>query len=213
MNNSKLKLTLLLSGFLVPLVLATWYFGVTSTSSVGATSNKGTLVSPLLDLPALGLVDEAGAPAYQTFEELTAGVDPDEYDPRPWQLLFLSTADCDAACVERLYFLRQMHIRLNRESERVQRVFVLVDDADAPLSQELRDTFAAQQPDMRIVRGNPASLQSQLKPSAGERDPVAEHFIYVADPVGNIMLYFTPENTLEDILDDIDKLLDQSSLG
>lgn len=213
MNNSKLKLTLLLSGFLVPLVLATWYFSVVSTDSVSATSNKGVLVSPLLDLPTLALVDEAGAPAYQTFEELTAGVDPDDYDPRPWQLLFLSTADCDAACVERLYFLRQMHIRLNRESERVQRVFVLVDDADATLSQELRDTFAAQQPDMRIVRGNPASLQGQLQPSAGERDPVAEHFIYVADPVGNIMLYFTPENTLEEILDDIDKLLDQSSLG
>lgn len=211
--SSKLKLTLLLSGFIVPLVLATWYFRITSTSSVSATSNKGVLISPLLDLPTLTLVDENGAPAYQTFDELTAGVDPDDYDPRPWQLLFLSTADCDAACVERLYFLRQMHIRLNRESDRVQRVFVLVDGADAALSQELLDTFAAQQPDMRIVRGNPDSLRRQLAPSTAGRDPVAEHFIFVADPVGNIMLYFTPENTLEEILDDIDKLLDQSSLG
>lgn len=213
MNNSKLKLALLLSGFLVPLILATWYFRITSTSSVSATSNKGVLISPLLDLPALGLLDEDGAPAYQTFEEMTAGVDPDDYDPRPWQLLYMSTADCDAACVERLYFLRQMHIRLNRESDRVQRVFVLVDAASAVLPRELLDTFAAQQPDLRIVRGNPATLDAQLAPSAGGRDPVAEHFIYVADPVGNIMLYFTPENTLEDILDDIDKLLDQSSLG
>lgn len=213
MISSKLKLALLLSGFLVPLVLATWYFRVTSTSSVSATSNKGVLISPLLDLPTLALVDENGAPAYKTFDELTAGVDPDDYDPRPWQLLFLSTAACDAACVERLYFLRQMHIRLGRESDRVQRVFVLADGADATLSQQLLDTFAEQQPDMRIVRGNPASLGSQLTPSAQGRDPVAEHFIYVADPVGNIMLYFTPENTLEEILDDIDKLLDQSSLG
>lgn len=213
MNNSKLKLALLLSGFLVPLILATWYFRITSTSSVSATSNHGVLISPLLDLPALGLLDEDGAPAYQTFEEMTAGVDPDDYDPRPWQLLFMSTADCDAACVERLYFLRQMHIRLNRESDRVQRVFVLVDAASAVLPKELLDTFAAQQPDLRSVRGNPATLDAQLAPSAGGRDPVAEHFIYVADPVGNIMLYFTPENTLEDILDDIDKLLDQSSLG
>ena len=74
-------------------------------------------------------------------------------------------------------------------------------------------SFAAQQPDMRIVRGNSATLDAQLAPTAAGRDPVAEHFIYVADPVGNIMLYFTPENSLEDILDDIDKLLDQSSLG
>ncbi len=213
MINSKLKLALLLSGFIVPLVLASWYFRITSTTSVSATSNKGVLLSPLLDLPTLGLVDEAGAPAYQTFEELTAGVDPDEYDPRPWQLLFLSTAACDDACVERLYFLRQMHIRLNRESDRVQRVFVLVDGAEATLTQDLRDTFAEQQPDMRIVRGNPAILDEHFAPTAAGRDPVAEHFIYVADPVGNIMLLFTPENTLDDILDDIDKLLDQSSLG
>ncbi len=211
--SSKLKLTLLLSGFLVPLVLATWYFRLTSTSSVSATSNRGTLITPLLDLPTLGLVDDSGAPAYQTFEELTAGVDPDEYDPRPWQLLYLSTAQCDEACVERLYFLRQMHIRLNRESERVQRVYVMVDAPDANLSAELLATFAEQQPDMRVVRGNPATLRPQLAPSAAGRDPVAEHFIYVADPVGNIMLYFTPENSLEDILKDIDKLLDQSSLG
>lgn len=211
--SSKLKLTLLLSGFLVPLVLASWYFRITSTTSVSATSNKGVLISPLLDLPMLALVDDSGAPAYQTFEELTAGVDPQDYDPRPWQLLFLATADCDAACVERLYFLRQMHIRLGRESDRVQRVYTLVDGTGSSLSQELLDTFAEQQPDMRIVRGNSESLRSQLAPSAQGRDPVAEHFIYVADPVGNIMLYFTPENTLEEILDDIDKLLDQSSLG
>jgi len=211
--SSKLKLTLLLSGFLVPLVLATWYFSVVSSESVSATSNKGVLISPLLDLPSLGLVDDSGAPAYQTFEELTAGVDPDEYDPRPWQLLFLSTAHCDEACIERLYFLRQMHIRLNRESERVQRVYVQVDAADAQLPPDVLNIFAEQQPDMRIVRGNRDTLRGLLAPSAASRDPVAEHFIYVADPVGNIMLYFTPENTLEQILKDIDKLLDQSSLG
>lgn len=213
MDRNKLKLLLLLSGFLVPVVSATWYFRTITDGSMVSTTNRGTLIQPVLDLPALQLTDDNGAPAYQTFEQMTAGVDPDAYKPRPWQLLFLSTADCDEACVERLYFLRQMHIRLNRESERVQRVFVLVDSADAQLAPALLETFAAQQPDMRIVRANPAELQPQLAPTTQGRDPVAEHFIYVADPVGNVMLYFTPENTLDEILKDIDKLLDQSSLG
>lgn len=213
MDSNKLKLLLLLSGFLVPVLSATWYFRTITDPASVATSNRGTLIQPVLDLPALQLTDDSGAPAYLSFEEMTAGVAPDDYDPRPWQLLFLSGADCEAACVERLYFLRQMHIRLNRESERVQRVFVLVDGADASLSTELLDTFAAQQPDLRIVRGDPATLRAQLAPTTEGRDPVAEHFIYVADPVGNVMLYFTPENTLDEILKDIDKLLDQSSLG
>lgn len=213
MDSNRLKLILLLSGFLIPVVSASWYFRTITDGSLLPTTNRGTLIQPVLELPALQLKDEDGGPAYLSFDEMTAGVAPDAYKPRPWQLLFMSRADCDAACVERLYFLRQMHIRLNRESERVQRVFVLVDDSRAQLSRELLDTFAAQQPDMRIVRGDPETLRAGLAPTVQGRDPVAEHFIYVADPVGNVMLYFTPENTLDEILKDIDKLLDQSSLG
>jgi hypothetical protein len=33
------------------------------------------------------------------------------------------------------------------------------------------------------------------------------------DPLGNVMLYFTPGNTPEEILSDLDTLLDSSSLG
>jgi hypothetical protein len=212
-DRNKLKLLLLLSGFLVPIVSASWYFRSIQDGSMLSTSNRGTLIRPMLDLPELQLRDDNGDAAYLSFEEMTEGVAPADYKPRPWQLLFLSSADCDADCAERLYFLRQMHIRLGTESERVQRVFVLVDDATAQLSGELLETFATQQPDLRIVRGDRAQLQQLLAPSAQGRDPVAEHFIYVADPVGNVMLYFTPDNTLDEILKDIDKLLDQSSLG
>jgi hypothetical protein len=212
-NTSKFKLAMLLAGFMVPLVLATWQFMLTDNDSVSSTTNKGILISPLLDLPGLGLVDSDGQPAYQTFEEMIEGVDPDDYDPRPWQLLFLATADCDDACIERLYNLRQMHIRLNRESERVQRVYVLVDAPQAELAARIQEGFSRAQPDLRQVRGNPATLKALLAPYVNGRDPVAEHYIFVADPVGNIMLYFTPENSLEDILHDIDKLLDRSSLG
>jgi hypothetical protein len=44
-------------------------------------------------------------------------------------------------------------------------------------------------------------------------NPANLHYIYVVDPLGNVMMYFTPENTPEEMLDDIDNLLDRSSVG
>lgn len=212
MNANKLKLAFLLLISLLPIVAATLYFRA-SLQSGTATSSQGTLIQPVLDLPQLALQNVEGESAYATFEAMTAGVSPEDYEPRPWQLLFLTGPECMQSCLDRLYLLRQVHLRLAREADRVQRAVVVVDAAGNSLPGTTTDALLQQQPDLQILQGNPATLLPQLGPSAAGRDPVAEHFIYVADPVGNIMLYFTPENTAEDIYKDVDKLLDQSSLG
>jgi hypothetical protein len=212
MNANKLKLTFLLLISLLPIVAATIYFRASLEGGIG-TRSRGTLILPVLDLPALGLRNRQGEPAYLSFEEMTAGVSPDDYKPRPWQLIFITGTSCDQACLDRLYLLRQIHLRLAREADRVQRAVVVVDAEIRELPAVTQAFLLEQQPDLQLLNADPAVLLPQLLPSAGGRDPVSEHFIYVADPVGNIMLYFAPENTAEDIFGDIDKLLDQSSLG
>lgn len=212
MNANKAKLAFLLLISLLPIVAATFYFRATLENGV-ATSSRGSLILPVLDLPALQLRNSLGDPAYRSFEEMTAGVDPDAYEPRPWQLIMLSGADCDQHCLDRLYMLRQVHLRLAREAERVQRAVVVVDETVTELPRVTRDFLLEQQPDLQLLHADPQTLLPQLLPTAGGRDPAAENLIYVADPVGNIMLYFTPQNTADDIFKDIDKLLDQSSLG
>jgi hypothetical protein len=212
-NANKLKLSFLLLISLVPIVAATLYFRWSLESGSNGTTSKGVLISPVLDLARLELRDEDGEPAYLTFEEMTAGVDPEDYEPRPWQVLFVTSAECRDACVERLYMLRQMHLRLASEATRVQRALVLVDGKGAKIPQTTLDVLAEQQPDLRLLNGDAATLKRELAPSAAGRDLIEENFIYLADPVGNIMLYFTPENTVDEIFRDIDKLLEQSGLG
>jgi hypothetical protein len=74
--------------------------------------------------------------------------------------------------------------------------------------------MAEQQPDMRVVYAGATALRQRLGTTAPAGvDPLTQHYIYVVDPLGNVMLYFTPENTAEDILSDLDTLLDNSSLG
>jgi cytochrome oxidase Cu insertion factor (SCO1/SenC/PrrC family) len=211
---NKLKLFFLLSGVIVPITLATWYFGEAMKSGIVATTNKGDLVIPVVDLTALRLVDASGKPAYQSFEELTAGVSPDDYDPRPWQLLYIGGSECDAACAERLYFLRQIHTRLGADSGRVQGVYVQAAAGSPQLQPALAALLSGEHTGMNTVFADPATLRAALAPSAraGE-DPLTQHYIYLADPVGNVMLYFTPQNTPEEILSDLTKLLKQSGLG
>jgi cytochrome oxidase Cu insertion factor (SCO1/SenC/PrrC family) len=214
MNAAKLKLTFILLAITVPITLATILFQLSlGTGRFDSTSN-GALIQPVLDIGELGLVEADGKPAYQTFEQLTAGVSPEDYEPRPWQLLYFGAASCDAACEERLYFLRQVHIRLGAESTRVQRVYVLTSPPPATVDPATQAYLTREQADMRIVHAQPETLRDVLARSVpAEEDPQAGHYIYVMDPVGNIMLYFTPDNDAEQILEDLDRLLDHSSLG
>lgn len=214
MDKNKLKLTFLLLVAALPITLATWSFNQRETDGVSATSNKGVLVTPVLDVTALDLRNADGTPAYLSFEELVAGIDPADYDPLPWQLLYLGSGACDDACLERLYFVRQLHALLARDADRVERAYVHVADQHAQMPEAALAHLMEQQPGLRVINADAASLQRQLAPSVqAGADPVASHYIYVVDPLGNVMLYFTPDNTPEQILSDLEKLLDRSSLG
>jgi hypothetical protein len=214
MDKNKLKLTFLLLIAAIPITLATWSYSVRETAGVKATSNKGVLVVPVLDVTEFDLRNADGTPAYQAFDEMVAGVDPADYDPRPWQLLYLSAGDCADPCLERLYFLRQLHARLAHDSSRVERVYVHVDNNHAAMPESTLATLTRQQPGLRVIHADAAALRQRLARTVPTgADPVTNHYIYVVDPVGNVMLYFTPDNTPEQILSDLEKLLDQSSLG
>lgn len=214
MDKNKLKLTFLLLIAALPIGSATWYFGTQEYKGLVATTNKGELINPVLDVATLGLRNGAGAAAYLPFDELVADVSPEDYEARPWQLLYLGAPECDDTCAERLYFLRQLHVRLGREFDRVQRVYVQASNGIGPLPAATATFMAEQQPDMRVVYADAGELGKHLRGTVPAGiDPLAEHYIYVVDPLGNVMLYFTPENTAEDILSDLDTLLDNSSLG
>jgi hypothetical protein len=212
MDRNKLKLTIILLAITVPITLATLLFQLSVNKRSFGTTSNGSLIIPVLDISELQLVDANGQKAYKSFEEMTVNVSPEDYDPRPWQLLYLGSADCDADCQQRLYFLRQMHIRLGAESGRVQRVYVQTEAT--PLTPATTAYLQQEQADMRILHADAARLRAALQRTLTAGDnALTGHYIYVMDPVGNIMLYFTPANDAEQMLDDIDQLLDHSSLG
>lgn len=214
MDTSKFKLTFLLLIAVLPVSLATWFFGVREVEGVRSTTNRGELIIPVMDITEFDLRDENNVILFESFEVLVEHIDEDNYDPKPWMLIYLGTETCESICDERLYFLRQMHRRLNAESSRVLRYYVNVNENNKPIDEQTEVMFAEAFPEMKLAQSKKSALLNALARTVPEGlDPVSSHYIYVVDPLGNVMLYFTPENTVEEILKDIDKLLDQSSLG
>lgn len=96
-----------------------------------------------------------------------------------WLLISVAGAACDAACQQHLYFQRQLREALGREKDRLDRVWLVSDEAPIPaaLNTALQGATV-----LRV-----AGLEQWLQPAAGQK--LADH-LYVVDPIGNWMMRF-----------------------
>jgi hypothetical protein len=115
-----------------------------------------------------------------------------------WVLLTSAAADCNSTCRERLVYMRQVRLAQGRESERIERVWI-VSDGRAPDARVL-----AEQPGLHVVRDPRNALLSALPAEAD-----AEH-IYVVDPLGNLMMRFPADPDPRRMLKDVARLLRHS---
>ena len=131
--------------------------------------NYGELITPQRPLPVMTTTDLNGKTG-----ELTAL-------KNQWLLINVASAGCDAACQQRLYFQRQLRESLGKEKGRLDRVWLVTDDAlvDARLQPALADAT--------VMRVRAEALEQWL-PSAGTQRP--EDHLYVVDPLGNLMMRF-----------------------
>ena len=98
-----------------------------------------------------------------------------------WLLLSVSGGACDKTCENNLYFQRQLRETQGKDKDRIDRVWLITDEAPIPSS--LRPALQQAQ----ILRIDAATLQAWLKPAAGQ---ALQDHIYVVDPMGNWMMRF-----------------------
>jgi hypothetical protein len=116
-----------------------------------------------------------------------------------WVLLTSASADCNSACRERLVYMRQVRLAQGKESERIERVWILTDDR-APSAELL-----GEHPGLHVVRDPRKTVLSALPPARSG----AEH-IFVIDPLRNLMMRFPAEPDPRRMLKDISRLLRHS---
>lgn len=193
------QLLLLAAIFFVPLAVAFWlYYGPNDWRPVGGT-NQGDLVDPAVPLGEVTLERLDGTPV--TSQELFRG---------KWTMAFLGAGHCDERCRRALYLSRQSRIALNKDIDRVQRVFLATEGCCD------RDFLQAEHPDLIVVRiaGDAASqtLLGQF-PALGDERAAEAGRLWVIDPLGNLVLSYSERSPDKALLTDLRKLLRLSHIG
>ena len=131
--------------------------------------NFGELIDPQRPLPAIAATTLDGKAMRMTALK------------GQWLLLSVAGGACDAHCEKNLYFQRQLRESLGREKERLDRVWLVNDDA--PVNGDLRPALASS----TVLRVTATEVAQWMEPAAGKH---LEDHIYLVDPMGNLMMRF-----------------------
>jgi hypothetical protein len=156
-------------------------------------SNYSTLIEPAREVPAdlaLRTLDGRAVAAASLRGQ--------------WLLVVAGPAACDAACEARLYAQRQLREMLGRERDRLDKVWLVTDDA--PVRPELR--AALEEAGVQMLRVPAPALARWLEPAAGQ---ALEAHLYVVDPMGKWMMRPPVEPQPARLKRDLDRLLRASS--
>ncbi len=145
-----------------------------------------------------------GTPATANYGELIA---PRTLEAPPfkslrgkWVLVTFDPAACAAECEKKLYVVRQVRRAQGEGAERIERLW-LVTDAGTP------------RPALRV-----ATEGTQIRPAAEAGDLQAFPgdrlgYIYLVDPLGNLMMRYPREPDPKKMIKDLERLLKLSRIG
>jgi hypothetical protein len=159
-----------------------------------ARTNYATLIEPMRAVPAeLPLTDLDGR-----------GVRAATLKGQ-WLLVVVGRGACDAQCEQRLFMQRQLREMAGSEHDRIDKVWLVIDDA--PIAPALRAALAAA-PAVQVLRVPGPALAQWLAPESGES---LESHLYVVDPMGQWMMRAPPQAEPSKLRRDIDRLLRASA--
>jgi len=184
--------------FFAPLAVSFYlYYGPVAWRP-GSRVNRGDLIDPPRPLPAVSL------PMVGRGEGLANA----DFLKGKWTLLYVGQGSCSARCRLELYNTRQVRIALNRDMDRVQRVFIAAGECCD------RQFLDAQHPDLMTLRATPgAAPLLGLLPTFNGIAPMVADRIYVIDPLGNLMMSYAADAKPKGMLEDLKRLLGLSHVG
>ena len=188
-RNGRLQLILVAAIFFGPALLAWLLYDPGGVSRPGSSTAHGELITPVK------LVADANL-----------SVPREEQDspyPGLWTFVHVGSGDCDETCAKSLYETRQVRKALGKEDRRVQRLFFLTDETP------LTASIAEQHPWLQIFAvSNPLTNDFIIA-----IEPYNTQNIFLIDPLGNLIMRFTPDTGMKDMHKDLKKLLKISQIG
>ena len=190
-QRSLVPLVLVLVVCLAP-VLAAVLFYVNPAWVPGGGGSYGTLLDPQRPVPPaqeLALTDLQG----QAFDLRS--------ERGQWLLLTVDGAECAEACARKLFMMRQNHASTGKNVVRIDRVWLITDDA--PVPEAVQTAYQG----TKMLRADP----SQVRAFFGTDHP--EKHIWIIDPLNNLMLRFPEDPDPIRMRSDLGRLLFASQVG
>ena len=185
--------------FLVPMILA-WLLYEEGDKGISKTVNRGQLIQPPIAMSQLALKDLEG----QAYDQKSLR--------GKWLMLYISpTPQCQEDCQKKLYFMRQIQIATGKDMDRIQRVMLTLpkQKPDPHLEQLLQTDFAGTT-HLLIAQKD---FQKGMQSSATTTLAMTQGYLYLVDPLGNIMMGYPMAANPSDIFKDLRKLLKVSQIG
>jgi len=160
----------------------------------GGRTNYGDLIDPQRPLPEQVWRDLAGAPVKTA-------------DLRgQWLLVSVAGGACNAECEKTLYLQRQLRETLGKERDRLEKVWLVVDDA--PVRREVLDAINPPGAEATVLRVPRDAVAGWLAPAEGH---ALEQHLYIVDPMGNWMMREPADPQPGKLKRDLERLLRASS--
>ena len=193
-RRARLGLIGLAALFFVPLALSFYLYYGTGWRPAGTTQH-GRLIEPARPLPEAALLLADGTRAGPDFLR------------GQWHLVYKGSGDCAADCRDALVKIRQVRLALDKDMDRVGRVFLYEGILTAA------DYLAREHPGL-VVAGLDDEVGARLlaafaETGSGDRSGK----LYVVDPLGNLMMSYPGDVPPRSILTDLERLLKLSHIG
>ena len=188
-RNGRPMLLLLAVVFLGPMAVAMAMYFTGFRWRPGGTTQNGVLFEPARPLPdvTMTLASEPGKTATLRGK---------------WTLIYIGPGACDAGCRQALAEMRQVRRALGRDMDRVQRLYLVT--VGAPDSRFL----AAEHPGLGVLALDPA-----VGKLAGVVGAVGPGEIFLADPLGNLIMRYPAGTGMKGMHADLKHLLTISTIG
>ncbi|MEO5735480.1 MAG: hypothetical protein ABIQ87_17540 [Rubrivivax sp.] len=188
----RLKMLLVLAVCAAPVVASYLTYFVIRPD--GRTTNYGALIQPTRGLPA-----ELPLHALDGSAVASASL------KGQWLLVAVGPSACGGACEKRLYMQRQLREMLGRESDRIDKLWLITDQG--PLEPKLREATDAGAAVTRL-RVDSRALAAWLAPAAGH---ALEDHLYLIDPMGEWMMRMPADADPAKVKRDLDRVLRASA--
>jgi len=174
------------------------WFLYSSRAFVPEVMSNGHLIQPPLNIKNLVLYKKNGKTL--NVKEL----------PHDWIMLYVEPKECGPTCFDNLYKMRQIRKALGKESPRVARMIITLNGYS---TKALNQYLVKEYKGTIHVSTNKKALDKFLQNIPSKKVATSKGYLYLMDPLGNVMMSYQPEQKPRGIYKDLKRLLKASQIG